>query len=919
MPTRSGWSWAASSTPGWSAGWAPATTLRAGSLVTAGATAVSGGALVFAAPLVVLLLPLWLVLAGLGCRSATAPRSHWPRHPADAGAAAALLGASQFLLGAAVPPLVSLAGASGPAMGLTMAAAGIGLLARCASHSAGSRRPAAALTRIEAPVVSQDPPGKQDMARQTNRRHAQGKASRRTILDATLRIAGERGYVGTTLAQVTKASGLPASSVYWHFQEQGRAARRRPRARFPDLGRRDPALVGSSTATRPRVDALVDELGNLSRRLDEEPGFWRMGLMIALETGPAVGERPRERFLAVRAAALDRLSAWWAQSLATEDDGDEPRAPAAHRRWACSRSSPWTGCSSPTSPTPRRTWSRPVRLLALGLDAAARAPDERRARCRARAARPYRRRTWSTPIPIPVATGCSEPPPRSAAESGYEGATISRICSGPGCRRSSLYWHFKDKDDLLGGRRRDPTSSGSRPAAGGRRARGRPGRRRCATHLGDPAQPRRTGRFFLRIGHLLLLLNRADPPAARARFLPVRRQARLISPQWYADVLRAPTPTPTCPPRGAAHDALFDGLFISNQLDVPTWDVELFDELLVTMLAASRHRSAAHPAGLGPPASADGLWRLLLPLEATATCWSQGVTTGTTRSMPVVTATVIGAARSTSAAVAEEDLRAEHRHRPAPPGVEADDRRTSVGDEGAAAPRCVPGRGSHPRGQRDRPPRRCSEVDRVPAARPPASRAGTSSAPAATTAWAATCSSSATACRCAARGACATSRCRTSAALRPRPEGRPPRPSSRAPTSSTSTRSTARTRCRCPPASAAGCLPPAPRWARRCWPTATAATIDRVLRGRLTRRTRYSVADPARSCGSCPGSGPRASPSTARRCQLGLVCAAAPVLGADGRAVAAVSVSSHALRFDPKTVVAEVRRTAAAISRDYRG
>ena len=33
--------------------------------------------------------------------------------------------------------------------------------------------------------------------------------------------------------------------------------------------------------------------------------------------------------------------------------------------------------------------------------------------------------------------------------------------------------------------------------------------------------------------------------------------------------------------------ALFDGLFMSNQLDVPTWDVELFDELLVTMLAAA--------------------------------------------------------------------------------------------------------------------------------------------------------------------------------------------------------------------------------------------------------------------------------------------------------------------------------------------
>lgn len=105
-----------------------ATTLTCGVLVTSGATAVSAGALVFSAPLVVLLLPLWLVLAGLGMSFGTSTALALGPHPADAGAAAALLGASQFLLGAAVPPLVSLVGTSGPTMGLTMAAAGIGLL-----------------------------------------------------------------------------------------------------------------------------------------------------------------------------------------------------------------------------------------------------------------------------------------------------------------------------------------------------------------------------------------------------------------------------------------------------------------------------------------------------------------------------------------------------------------------------------------------------------------------------------------------------------------------------------------------------------------------------------------------------------------------------------------------------------------------
>jgi DHA1 family bicyclomycin/chloramphenicol resistance-like MFS transporter len=105
-----------------------ATTLTCGVLVTSGATVVSAAALVFSAPLLVLLPPLWLLLAGLGMSLGTNTALALSPHPADAGAAAALLGASQFLLGAAVPPLVSLAGASGPVMGVTLAAAGFGLL-----------------------------------------------------------------------------------------------------------------------------------------------------------------------------------------------------------------------------------------------------------------------------------------------------------------------------------------------------------------------------------------------------------------------------------------------------------------------------------------------------------------------------------------------------------------------------------------------------------------------------------------------------------------------------------------------------------------------------------------------------------------------------------------------------------------------
>ena len=94
--------------------------------------------------------------------------------------------------------------------------------------------------------------------------------------------------------------------------------------------------------------------------------------------------------------------------------------------------------------------------------------------------------------------------------------------------------------------------------------------------------------------------------------------------------------------------------------------------------------------------------------------------------------------------------------------------------------------------------------------------------------------------------------------------------------------------------------------------------IRGVLDGGLTRRTRYSVADPSRFLRELGRVRQDGVAYDREEVQLGLACVAAPVLGPDGRAVAAVSVSSQALRFSPQAVAAEVRRTAAAITADYR-
>ncbi len=95
--------------------------------------------------------------------------------------------------------------------------------------------------------------------------------------------------------------------------------------------------------------------------------------------------------------------------------------------------------------------------------------------------------------------------------------------------------------------------------------------------------------------------------------------------------------------------------------------------------------------------------------------------------------------------------------------------------------------------------------------------------------------------------------------------------------------------------------------------------IRTVLEGGLVRRTPYSLADPARFLKELSRIRAEGVAFDREEIQLGLVCAAAPILGRDGRAVAAVSVSGPATRFNPMTAAAEVRRTADAIARDYRG
>ena len=242
-----------------------------------------------------------------------------------------------------------------------------------------------------------------------------------------------------------------------------------------------------------------------------------------------------------------------------------------------------------------------LRLLAAGLDEAADhltgedgGPDDAG---KTRTRSPHRHRSWWMRTRSRAGPDSCARPPRCPPRAVSAGATISRICARAGLPASSLYWHFKDKDELLAAvvehsyQEWFVAQPGWLPPE-----QGTSWQQDLRHHLGVSLRGLGERPLFLRIGHLLLLLRRQDPPAGRAVFVAVRRRALLITTQWFQEALQAEPDLDAALPEqlGLLVLMLSDGLFFSNQLDTPGWDTDLFADLMVRMIdaAASGDRSA---------------------------------------------------------------------------------------------------------------------------------------------------------------------------------------------------------------------------------------------------------------------------------------------------------------------------------------
>jgi AcrR family transcriptional regulator len=152
----------------------------------------------------------------------------------------------------------------------------------------------------------------------TRRRSAGGTASRQRILDAAAEIAGERGYEGTSINLVSERSGLPASSIYWHFEDKDQliaAVIDRSFAQWLETLEQNAPVGGPATA-----DVSFDlALRRTARALVDFPDFLRLGLMLILERRPDE-LTARTRFLEVRNVTAQRLRELYAAHFTDLDD-----------------------------------------------------------------------------------------------------------------------------------------------------------------------------------------------------------------------------------------------------------------------------------------------------------------------------------------------------------------------------------------------------------------------------------------------------------------------------------------------------------------------------------------------------------------------------------------------------------------------
>lgn len=138
------------------------------------------------------------------------------------------------------------------------------------------------------------------------KRRELGDLSRHAILDAAARLMAERGYEATSISVLSKETGLPSSSIYWHFgSKEGvlAAVMERGTQRFfqadtqPDWG---DEIEDPSEA----IEAMVISTGRWLLAGSEHGQFLQLQLRLRMSR-TMLGDTVRQLVDQVRDAGLD--------------------------------------------------------------------------------------------------------------------------------------------------------------------------------------------------------------------------------------------------------------------------------------------------------------------------------------------------------------------------------------------------------------------------------------------------------------------------------------------------------------------------------------------------------------------------------------------------------------------------------------
>ena len=412
----------------------------------------------------------------------------------------------------------------------------------------------------------------------------QSQSSRQVILEAALGLAAARGYVGTTMTLVRRETGLPPSSLYWHFSNKDELLAEALEHGYARWHRVAPRWEPTPTGDDLREGLLANLRRTTSGTSSAKADWWRMGLILAIESGPTVGDGPRERFLQIRTRTLAGYELWWSEAVDLPPVHIETLARltlAAH-----------DGLFVHVLTDEHVDLDPLLRRLADGL---AEVADHLRDAPEVTPAAPelppvtYEGGSSSREKLIAAAL-------EVAAESGYEGASISRICAAAGMRASSVYWHFANKDDLFSAAVDDSylawhrtQSSWQPPSADSDWSADLP---RMLTPL---VASLRHLPAFLRIGLMLALPKRPEPLPGLERFLDVRRQTREGFADWFRGALGADGPEHEADEMATLLLAIADGLLFSEALDGASMPPATTSDLLARLVTAKPfHAQISH-------------------------------------------------------------------------------------------------------------------------------------------------------------------------------------------------------------------------------------------------------------------------------------------------------------------------------------